>query len=305
MTTAPPVRLDDSDLSAIYLSADATSGRGQRRTKLLIRTELISLIVASVTGITTWRVGAGRYDLLALVSALSFLLALAATLVRAHTRPEESWYSGRAAAESARTLGWRYAVGGAPFALGEPEPAISDRFLERLREVVEQLKDTDLGAPDSTAREITPAMRDVRQQDIATRRLVYQRDRITDQLSWYERRTRTHAASARLWISLVVTSSALGVIAAGLKFFVLDVDLLGVFAACASAAIAWNQLNQHRNLVSAYAVTARELSIIRDRIDHVPETQWAGFVSDSEDAISREHTMWLARHGHIMPTATR
>ena len=63
MTPTAPIGLHDSDLSAIYLAADATSGYGQKRTKLLTCTELISLIVASVAGVTTWRVG-GRYDVL-------------------------------------------------------------------------------------------------------------------------------------------------------------------------------------------------------------------------------------------------
>lgn len=299
MTPAPSIGLRDSDLSATYHSADATSGRGQRRTRLLVRTELISLVVAGLTGVTTWRVGADRYDLLAVASALAFLLALACTLVRAVTKPEESWYVGRAAAESARTLGWRYAVGGAPFALDEPAATANARFLERLGEVVTELRDVDLALPGHAQREITPAMRQVRCQDMAVRRTVYQRDRLTDQLAWYERRTRTHARAAHRWIVLAVVSSTLGVVAAGLKFLLVDVDLLGVFAAGASSAIAWNQLNQHRNLVTAYAVTAREISIIRDRVDDVPEDEWAAFVSDSEDAISREHTLWLARHGHL------
>ena len=75
-------------------------------------------------------------------------------------------------------------------------------------------------------------------------------------------------------------------------------DLLGVAGACASAAIAWNQLNQNRNLVSLYRIAARELGIIRDRVDTMDEAGWAAFISDAEDAVSREHTLWLARHGH-------
>jgi hypothetical protein len=39
-------------------------------------------------------------------------------------------------------------------------------------------------------------------------------------------------------------------------------------------------------------------TIIRDRSEHVTEQEWATFVSDAEDAVSREHTLWLARHGH-------
>lgn len=51
-------------------------------------------------------------------------------------------------------------------------------------------------------------------------------------------------------------------------------------------------------LVSAYRIIDRELGLIRDRIDTVDEAGWAAFVSDAEDAVSREHTPWLACHGH-------
>jgi hypothetical protein len=77
-----------------------------------------------------------------------------------------------------------------------------------------------------------------------------------------------------------------------------DLDLLGVAAACASAAIAWNHAQPEPQLVSAYTLTAREVAIIRDRIPTTDDTTWPGFVSDAEDAVSREHTIWLARHGH-------
>jgi hypothetical protein len=104
--------------------------------------------VASVTGITTLRVGADRDDVLAVFSALAFVLALGCTLGRALTRPGESRYTGRAAAESARTLGWRYAVGGAPFALDEPASTTNVRLLKRSGEVIQELRDVNLAPPD-------------------------------------------------------------------------------------------------------------------------------------------------------------
>jgi hypothetical protein len=108
-----------------------------------------------------------------------------------------------------------------------------------------------------------------------------------------------HERAARIWLIVSVTASAGGVVAAAMRMLgLIDVDVLGVAAAVATAAIAWNQLNQNRNLVAAYRLTARELSIIRDRVANVDEASWAAFVSDAEDAVSREHTMWLARHGH-------
>lgn len=304
-TTGPALSLTDGELSAAYLTADGVSGEGQRRTKLLVRTELIALVVASAAGVTAVRVGTDRLDVLAPVSALAFLLALFCTAYRAQTKPEEGWYEGRAGAESARTLAWKYAIGARPFPIGrtaDEESAAARLFLERLRNVVSYLGDARLPPPDSEARELTDAMRRVRAADLATRREVYRRDRIKDQLDWYHRRSRDHARSARWWLRVAIVASAAGVAMAVLKFVAIDMDLLGVFAAVASSAIAWNQLNQHRNQEAAYTVTARELSIIHDQIAHVPDDEWATFAEGAEDAISREHTMWAARRGYTPPS---
>ncbi|GAA1840963.1 DUF4231 domain-containing protein [Pseudonocardia ailaonensis] len=296
-TTGPAVTLADGQLSAIYLAADKVSGAGQRRTKNLVRTELIALIVASAAGVTTLRVG--EYDILAVVSALAFIVAMSATVTRALSKPEEDWYEGRAAAESARTLAWKFAMGSNPFAANGDEPAVAVHLLRRLRKVVAQLPDSKLDPPTREDEELTAAMKQLRAADLATQRAVYKRDRIENQLSWYERRSGEHKKSAKSWLGTAMVFSALGILAAGFKFFSIEVDLLGVFAAFASSAIAWNQLNQHRNQATAYAVTARELIIIRDTIDQVSDHDWPQFVAESEEAISREHTMWLARHGHL------
>jgi hypothetical protein len=304
-TAKPAVKLEDSDLSAIYVSSDAVSGEGQKRTKLSVKVELAGLIVASLAGITSFRVGADKLDLLAAISGLAFAASLTATAIRASRKPEGDWYAGRAAAESVRTMAWRYAVGGDPFPEASPDTQAPTRYLRRLQEILHELRETPLALTAMDQHEITDAMKKVRESDLATRRQVYKRDRIEDQLAWYQRRTLSHGKSAKRWLGVTITASMLGILAAIIKFFgLIEFDMLGVFASVASAGLAWNQLNQHRTLVSAYSVTARELSIIRDRIDQVEDDKWAGFVSDSEDAISREHTMWLARHGHPVPTQT-
>jgi hypothetical protein len=56
-------------------------------------------------------------------------------------------------------------------------------------------------------------------------------------------------------------------------------------------------------LAEAYAVTAHELAAIESRINEpTTEAGWASFVDDAESAISREHVLWRARRGRILPT---
>lgn len=285
----------------MFASADATSGAGQRRTKGSIRAELVLLILAAVIGLGNVRVGAAQLNWFALISAVLFVVSGLLTYVRSTSHTEQTWYVGRAGAESVKTLAWRYAVGGDPFPVSASQEQADERYLRRLRQIFEELtKSTAIPSTPSGSHEITDAMRELRSRDLAARRSAYRKGRIEDQRGWYQRRAVAHARSARIWLFVTVGSSAVGVVFGFLKFLgVLDLDLLGVFGACASAAIAWNQLSQFRNLVSAYNVTAVELGLINDRIDQAAdEDRWAAFVSDSEDAISREHTLWLARHGH-------
>jgi hypothetical protein len=77
-----------------------------------------------------------------------------------------------------------------------------------------------------------------------------------------------------------------------------NLDVLGLAAAAFGSISAWIQLNQYRTLETSYAVAQQELLIIIERLETVSEDKWALFVSDAEDAISREHSMWLARRGH-------
>lgn len=78
----------------------------------------------------------------------------------------------------------------------------------------------------------------------------------------------------------------------------IDVDLLGIFAAAAAAATAWMQAKQHRNLATAYGVTSQELAAIASELEALSdESAWADFVTEAEDAISREHTLWRASLG--------
>jgi hypothetical protein len=65
-----------------------------------------------------------------------------------------------------------------------------------------------------------------------------------------------------------------------------------------AAMTAWLQTKQHRTLATAYAITALELASVRTRIAHqATEADWATFVSDAEEAFSREHTLWKASRG--------
>ena len=92
------------------------------------------------------------------------------------------------------------------------------------------------------------------------------------------------------------------ILAAGRLFGGWNVDLASVLAAVIGAGAAWLALKQHTTLRAAYALTAAELEKQIASLNAASDDDWPESVADAEEAISREHTMWLASRGEVNET---
>ena len=280
----------DDALPALFRSADRASLEGQRATLAAVRWALLLGLAAATTGLVEWRIG-DRLDLAAALGALAFTGSLLLTLVAGL---ESRWYEGRALAESVKTLAWRYAVGGTPFAVGST--GADRRFTELIAELLGRVH---VGLTAEAGPQITGEMRRVRSSPLNERREIYLKGRLQDQADWYAARSESNATRARWWTVVTVVANGLGIVG-GLARAVglLDLDLLGLAAAAAGSATAWLQLKQHRTLATSYALASQELSLARSRLElDLSEEEWADEVGRAEEAMSREHTMWLTRQG--------
>ena len=289
------VSIDESDFPALYHAADRNSLDGQRRFLTAAQLRLVMLVVAAVFGLITWR--RGRADLAAVVAGAAFFAALLAEVYLLRRRPDRLWYDGRAAAESAKTLTWRYLVGGNPFGLTEVSEEEAERLLlHRFRQIAAELRGAHLVPISDAADQIGPALRRVRSLPLEERRALYRNGRIDAQHAWYRGKARWNERRATQW-SLVLTGlEALGLGGAVLKAMgTFGFDLLGLASALVGAGAAWVQTKQHQNLASAYEVASQELAVIGAHGDWASdEPAWAHFVDQAEEAISREHTLWRA-----------
>ena len=119
-----PQGLSLKDLPQVFHAADL-----QRRTPdLMAQTgaRLIAAVIAAAAGVATIRLGKSHTDWAAIISCAAFLLALLLDVSLLRSRPEREWYDGRALAESAKTLAWKWAVCGNPYARRDsgPDPAL-------------------------------------------------------------------------------------------------------------------------------------------------------------------------------------
>jgi hypothetical protein len=141
----------ESEFPALYRAADQNSNDGQRRFITATRLRLASLVAAAGFGLFTWRTVSG--DVAGIAAAIAFGIALLSEIYLVRVRPDRLWYDGRAAAESAKTLTWRYLVGGTPLGREEASDREAERLLlDRFAQIARELEGISLipvsGAPD-------------------------------------------------------------------------------------------------------------------------------------------------------------
>jgi SMODS and SLOG-associating 2TM effector domain 3/SMODS and SLOG-associating 2TM effector domain 1 len=285
-----------ADFPALFRSADRESERAQRSYLRSLRVRLGALLVAAFGGALTLTT-AGGFQVGGGLAFLAFACALGAELFLATTNPLTTWYEGRAAAESAKTLAWRYMVRAEPF---EGETADVDKqFLSQAHSLLQDLQSISLSTAEPDAQQISDKMRQIRVLDFEERRKVYLDDRIADQQRWYSDKARWNDRRARSWVLVSIVLEIAGLLGGALKAFgLVNFDLLGFLAAAAGSVLAWIEAKQHRNLATAYGIASQELASIATELLTVnSEQRWAAFVAQSEEAISREHTLWRASRG--------
>jgi hypothetical protein len=298
---SPPLITDDH-LPALYRAANAASVSAQRAYLRLLRIDLVLLVCGAVLG----SVDVHQASLLLAIRILAVAVLVASLVVTVTIRQgewEQRWYGGRAAAESVKTLTWRYMTQAEPFD-GAVAKETEGRFSEALRAVLAQreqlggLRTGTLGAEP----QITDSMRAVRTAPLATRIAIYRDQRIIDQRQWYSGKAAASAKAEGYLFSAVIGAQFLAVVAGILLVAKPEypVNGLSVFATSAAALLAWLQVKRHQELAQSYDVTAQELGFIESQLAHITtESDFRQFVSDAESAISREHTLWVARRDRM------
>ncbi|HEV7648061.1 MAG TPA: DUF4231 domain-containing protein [Actinophytocola sp.] len=286
--------LPESDLPGLFDAADKASLAGQRDYVRTVRLRLVLTVFVAATGIVTWHVGDRGVDLAAIGTALGLAVITLTELSLRSSRPEERWYDGRALAESAKSLAWRYSVGGVPFARQTDDHATKQRFVDQLSRLLKEAPTTSIKPAQRPA--ISSAMEELRAGDLASRKAAYLRFRIIDQQEWYGHKASHNEKRASRWRMTLLIIEVVGLVAALAKAAgYVNIDLAGVSAAVIAAGTAWMNLRQHTTLARAYTFAANELAIARDRLElATDEDAWAAEVADSEEAVSREHKMWRA-----------
>jgi hypothetical protein len=255
------------------------------------------VISAALGGLVELAPESIKVPLIVLV-ALTMLCAMAANFINWRRNDDDDWFQGRAVAESVKTVSWRYMMRAEPFSTdGE-----SDReFSRRLSAILGDCRHLrqELGGMATDAPQITPRMREVRRLGVRKRLDVYLRERLDRQIEWYHDKAQLNGRLAERWFWASFSAELVALVIALLAISVNGlINLVGMVAAIAVAFAAWTQLGRHNELNKSYGLAWQELLAIKDTARSAnTEDELQSLVRSGEDAISREHTMWVAKHG--------
>lgn len=281
-----------SDYPALYQSASALSQRAQSAFYRAFLSHMVLLAIASAISVIN-----SSCPEIAVLQAMVLLGALGCALFLYLSRPDRNWYAGRAVAESIKTITWRYISKSDPF--NHSDEVDRHDFGLKLKAIVDQNKGVaGLLTTHLDGLQITPEMERFRQAPINERQDYYKTHRIDDQRRWYADKA---GANRRMvdryfWALFVIIGIAILFAVAKVRFPTAPFWPTDFFVTVAAALLSWIQAKRFQELSTSYALTAHEISIIRQQADNkMTDDEFSQFVGDTESAFSREHIQWIAR----------
>jgi hypothetical protein len=170
--------------------------------------------------------------------------------------------------------------------------------LEHLRERCQEIaKDFVF----NSGKPITPWMYEIQSLPLNAKSEMYLAQRLGDQIDWYTLRAGICIQREKQWFWATFSLEFIAVACSGIQaLFLWRFNIVGSIAALSAAFIAWSQTRRFSELGSSYALTADDLSRLRQQYTR-PDTRPATdldlhqLVHRVETVVSLENKMWLAR----------
>jgi uncharacterized membrane protein YhaH (DUF805 family) len=292
-------KITDDGLPNLFQAADCASKKAQSNYLWLMAFDLSFMILASGFAIYNYK-SIDVKEWIYILSGILLLLGLVFTIIIKTKRFEDYWYQGRALAESCKTLSWRFMTCAEVFEINVDSATAEIRFVDKIKQLSQKFTDLNKTLSSNLLNKhiISNIMWSVRQLSTVERKEYYLKNRIREQKKWYSHKAEINRKRYNLWFSIILTSQALAL--TSVTYLIKDPNskwnLVGLFTTVASCCISWLQLKQHQELKQAYTTAAQELGYIEALANQIhTDTELSKFVLDSENAISREHTLWLAQ----------
>lgn len=286
--------MDEIEYPNIFKKADVKSGSYQKYFININIVVLACLIIAAI--ISSLQLDEKWPDV---VASIFLFLSLFLTVILLIIKPERKWYDGRAIAESVKSLTWKFITATKPFSYKYDLQRSEEKFIKNLKQIIGQKKEffKIIGEEPSEGEQIPQSMIELRKKSLQDKIKFYVTKRLEEQRKWYYNKSKKNRKNKNIFFGFILFFQVIAIITLFSDFNLnIDYTTTPVIVCIASALIAWLQLKRFQELTESYGITATELSLIKSKAKHIKdEPDFENFVDDAETAISREHTLWLAR----------
>lgn len=291
--------MEEKYFPGLCQASDKASLTAQSTYKNIIAFDLLTMIIASALAIYNYQSTDPKLFVY-IISGFFLLTALVLTIIVKTKKYEDVWYQGRALAESCKTLTWRFMTCSESFEIEKDIEEVKNAFVKRLKELGSEFRDLNstLNAKTLTLPNISNEMLNVRNLSMEQRKQYFIQFRIEDQKKWYATKAEFNKDKYNFWFLIIIIAQSIALICSIylIKNPNSNWNFVGLFTTISACGFSWLQLKQHQELKQAYTTAALELNFILDDASNVDsEQKLSKFVLDSENAISREHTLWLAQ----------
>ena len=291
--------MQNSDFPSYFQASDKASIESQKSYLNIIRIDLLSMVLASALTIYNYQLEVSKLSIY-IISGFLLLISLILTIILKSKKYEDLWYQGRALAESCKTITWRFVCCSEYFENSIDITEVKKRFIERIKELSNEFRELSKSMNSNTLNLpiITDKMLELRNLSLADRKKYYIQNRIEDQKKWYANKAEYNLQKYNFWFWIIIISQVASLISIVIliKKPNFNCNFVGLFTTVSASAISWLQLKQHQELKQAYTTATQELNFIVTLSEQATtEESFSKFVLDSENAVSREHTLWLAQ----------
>jgi len=291
--------MKDTDFPNYFRAGDKASLIAQSTYINYVKWDLSLMVVAAALSIYNYHEENSK-TIIYVISGILLLVATILSLVIKNKQYEDVWYRGRALAESCKTLTWRYITCSEYFEKTLTPLEAKKRFTERITEIKNEFSDLnkELSAILLALPIISDEMKLIRDSALENRKQYYLLHRIENQINWYKDKAEKNKSKYERWFWAVIVAQILALLSIGylIKFPNCDFNFVGLFSTLSACFFSWLQLKKYQENKEAYTTATSELNLIKQEAEEITsEETFSKFVLDSENAMSREHTMWLAQ----------
>ncbi|MBP3944559.1 DUF4231 domain-containing protein [Sphingobacteriaceae bacterium WQ 2009] len=291
--------MENKNYPNYYIAGDDASLKAQSRYVRFVKFDLLLMVFSALICIYNYQTEDSKL-IVYILSGVMLLFALFISIILKFKKYEDVWYRGRALAESCKTLTWRFIMCSEYFESGLSGAEADNRFIGRIREINDEFNDLTgvLVASKLALPVITGEMNRIRSLSLEDRKAFYLNKRITNQIEWYSSKADSNKSKYENWFWMVIASQLLALLSIGYLVAcpTSNFNMVGLFSTISASGFSWLQLKKYQENKEAYTTATSELNLIKEEANRYnTDTEFAKYVLDSENAMSREHTMWLAQ----------